>query len=212
MSAVGTLGFWVLGALFLNFLVRLGLALSLPIVFQEAHYWEWSRYPSLGYLDQPPLIAWIGGIFERVFRTGPGPGLRIASLLLGTGVFGLIYRIGIQLLPGRDAALRALFFALAVPGTTPTDAFRRGDVNDDARVDISDGVGLLGFLFLGGSAPGCTDAADANDSGDVGLSDAIFIFGFLFLGGDPPPAPGPVNCGPDPDGSVFLGCESYESC
>ena len=67
--------------------------------------------------------------------------------------------------------------------------FRRGEVNEDERVDLSDAIAILGWLFLGGRVPRCEDAADTNDSGRVDLSDGVYLLGHLFLGGPEPPAP-----------------------
>ena len=88
--------------------------------------------------------------------------------------------------------------------------FKRGDANVDANVDISDPVFVLEFLFVGGQATSCNDAANANDDGSVDLSDAVFVLAFLFQGGPPPPAPF-GECGVDPTSDV-LGCDSYRFC
>ena len=58
--------------------------------------------------------------------------------------------------------------------------FLRGDSNDDGSVDISDAVSVLGYLFQGGNAPYCADAADANDDGQVDIGDPILILRSLF--------------------------------
>jgi hypothetical protein len=58
--------------------------------------------------------------------------------------------------------------------------FLRGDSNDDGYVDISDAVSVLGYLFQGGNAPYCADAADANDDGQVDIGDPILILRSLF--------------------------------
>ena len=55
---------------------------------------------------------------------------------------------------------------------------------------------------------------NADDSGIVDLSDPILNLTFLFLGGVEIPAPGPLDCGPDPtdDGpgtDTDLGCEEF---
>jgi hypothetical protein len=65
---------------------------------------------------------------------------------------------------------------------------------------------LLWFLFLGGNALDCADAADTDDDGTLGISDSIAILGFLFARDAPPPGPGPAGCGgdPSPDG---LSCD-----
>jgi hypothetical protein len=91
-----------------------------------------------------------------------------------------------------------------------TPRFRRGDANGDGNIDITDGIFTLGFLFLGGRAPGCPKAADANDSGVLDITDAIFVLNFLFLGGRAPPAPHPT-CGED-ETEDALACETQAAC
>ena len=86
--------------------------------------------------------------------------------------------------------------------------FRRSDTNSDGSVDLSDGVAILSFLFLGHSAPECVASADTDDSGDLDLSDGIAIFNFLFLGAAPPAPPGPEDCGTDPTPDS-LTCDAY---
>ena len=86
--------------------------------------------------------------------------------------------------------------------------FRRGDVNNDGAVDISDGIRIVNRLFLGAGPFVCNDAADANDSGVIDLSDAIGVFGFLFQGALPPRDPGPFDCGIDPTDDALDCAES----
>ena len=78
------------------------------------------------------------------------------------------------------------------------ESFRRGDATADGGIDLSDGVSILNWLFLGGPQPPCQDAADTNDSGGIDLSDAVSILNFLFLGGVEPAPPGPTDPGVDP--------------
>lgn len=78
------------------------------------------------------------------------------------------------------------------------DTFRRGDVNGDSQLNISDPSALLVWLFMGAADPSCMDAADADDSGTHEITDAILILNWLFVGGAVPPAPGPLECGEDP--------------
>ncbi|HVR73835.1 MAG TPA: dockerin type I domain-containing protein, partial [Planctomycetota bacterium] len=68
----------------------------------------------------------------------------------------------------------------------------------DGIVNITDAVGLLSYLFTGGTAPACEDAGDANDDGRLDISDPLSILGYLFLGSAEPPPPGPRVCGTDP--------------
>jgi hypothetical protein len=86
--------------------------------------------------------------------------------------------------------------------------FRRGDINDDGLVDLSDVVALLSYLFLDGWPPSCPDAADVDGEGDqLELTDAIYLLSALFLAGPPPVSPGPETCGA-PAGYRFLPCSS----
>ena len=115
---------------------------------------------------------------------------------------------------GRDLAIggrcAAGGWVVVVFGGSRTNArFIRGEVNQDGRVDISDAVMILGFLFLGGVTPGCLAAADADDSGTIEITDAVFLLGALFLGNNAIPAPYP-DCGTDPTASSEPGCR--EGC
>jgi len=92
----------------------------------------------------------------------------------------------------------------------PLKRFRRGEVNGDGKLDLSDAVVTLEFLFLGAAEPDCLDATDGNDSGSVDLSDAVYALGYLFLGTAPPPEPFP-ECGSDPTPDE-LGCGDFPSC
>ena len=94
------------------------------------------------------------------------------------------------------------------PGSIPSP-FRRGDSNGDGKMNVSDPIRILIYLFANGSLrPPCVESADVNDDFKVDLADAVYGLAFLFARGPPPPAPFP-RCGPDatPD---LLGCESYE--
>lgn len=107
-----------------------------------------------------------------------------------------------------DATSSDLSFDLeliAVSRSGPVVAtFVRGDANQDARVDISDALKILFYLFAGASST-CPDALDGDDSGDISLTDAIYLLRYLFQGGDTLPAPFPA-VGADPTQDT-LGCE-----
>jgi hypothetical protein len=64
-------------------------------------------------------------------------------------------------------------------------SFRRGDVNSDTELDITDPLKLLTFLFLGGDPLPCEDAADIDDNSQLEITDAFVILRFLFLGFHP---------------------------
>lgn len=83
-------------------------------------------------------------------------------------------------------------------GTPPTGGRQLpGDCNQDAVLDISDAVCLLGHLFLGSPArlpcgggtladQGNVTLLDVNGSGQVDLSDGVYVLAFLFSGGPAP--------------------------
>ena len=75
--------------------------------------------------------------------------------------------------------------------------FRRGDVNDDGKRNVTDAVRLLTHLFAGETRLVCPKAADVDDSGALELTDAVLLLEYLFLHGPEPPLPF-LNCGIDP--------------
>lgn len=76
--------------------------------------------------------------------------------------------------------------------------FLRGDSDGNGRVEITDSVFILNYLYQAGKAPTCMDAADANDNGRIDQADADYILSYLFKGGAAPPSPGPTTYGDDP--------------
>jgi len=74
--------------------------------------------------------------------------------------------------------------------------FKRGDINQDGKIDLADPITLLGYLFASKPRPDCPDSADANDDGKLDLADAVRILGYLYAGAGPLPKPFLV-CGVD---------------
>jgi len=93
----------------------------------------------------------------------------------------------------------------------PQGGFRRGDADGSGKLDLTDAIATLQFLFMGGTAPACKDAADTDDSGKLDLTDAISSLQFQFMGGPPPASPGPTTCGPDPTADEYVEC-TYTTC
>jgi hypothetical protein len=104
-------------------------------------------------------------------------------------------------------------------GGPPPPEFLRGDTTGEGTLNITDGVNIFNWLFLGGQTPGCLEAANPNDGAVINITSGVYLLNFLFLGGPSPPAPGPPTtgggtpCGPDPVGSPSnLGCLQYNGC
>jgi len=69
-----------------------------------------------------------------------------------------------------------------------------GDVNGDQRIDVSDPIHLMNFLFMGGPSPAplaCEPFAavqngDIDGSGAYEITDPIRLLDYLFQGGPEP--------------------------
>ncbi len=92
--------------------VRVYVAWSTPLSFDEAYYWLWSKNLAWGYFDHPPLIA-------AVIRAGTALfgdtsfGVRFVPLLLSIAGTWAIWRAAAILLKSEYlAGLAALFFNL----------------------------------------------------------------------------------------------------
>jgi hypothetical protein len=135
-----------------------------------------------------------------IYRVLPGAPEGPTALLNRTRMYGAPIFVSniFSREPGEtpiDPALSDGSIEILPPLTSPF--FIRADSNNDKKVDISDAVWTLSYLFLGGPDHACPDAADSNDDGEVDISDAVFTLGFQFLGTRPPPPPFP-DPGPDP--------------
>lgn len=103
-----------------------------------------------------------------------------------------------------------------VVGPCTRNPFLRAHINEDNKVDLSDAVALLVYLFRGGVAPSCQQAADTNDDNKLDISDAVFLLGYLFTGGLRPADPfihaaSNTGCTLDPTPGGNLCCE-VSSC
>jgi hypothetical protein len=125
-----------------------------------------ATFPSGEAFVSPTYIAFRPGTFPFF----PGAGAEGGALAVVYSDFATINRVA-EVVP-------QLFFV-------------RGEVNADGEVNITDGIDLLNFLFLGGAPPEPVEAADINDDTSVDIGDAVYLFNFLFLGGQDIPAPFP---------------------
>ncbi len=117
--------------------------------------------------------------------------------------------------PGKIRLASAFWWLMArVAGWEESEGngeFLRGDANADERLDISDAITLLFYLFTGGSFLSCEDAGDANDDGELDTTDVVSILKYLFLVQEPPLPPF-SRCGPDPTDGDELTCRSFLPC
>jgi len=111
--------------------------------------------------------------------------------------------------PPENAAIKAI--SIVRKEDIIQEIFRRGDVDGNGNIELTDPINNLTYQFLGLYSPECLDACDWDDNGLVDISDPIANLTHQFLGGPPSPLPGVDSCGPDPtedDATVGgdLGC------
>ncbi|HER00451.1 MAG TPA: hypothetical protein ENO22_14010 [candidate division Zixibacteria bacterium] len=89
-----------------------------------------------------------------------------------------ILTLGVLLLAGSFLAQSNAFAASCCD--TP------GDANNDGNANVSDGVYIINYVFVGGDIPSCKEKGDANCDATINVSDAVWIINYVFIGGPPP--------------------------
>jgi 4-amino-4-deoxy-L-arabinose transferase-like glycosyltransferase len=80
--------------------------------YDEAYYALWARWPQLGYLDHPPLVAWMIRASVGLFGSSEF-GVRGLFWLQGEAIIVMIAWIGGRLFDERTAAMAALLWVAA---------------------------------------------------------------------------------------------------
>jgi dolichol-phosphate mannosyltransferase len=91
-------------------LVYLGAVELLP---EEAYYWNYSRHLDFGYLDHPPMVAWLIRMGTTVFGQSQF-GVRVGALCCGILTSIFTYRLTRNLF-GEASALAAMVLAQTLP-------------------------------------------------------------------------------------------------
>lgn len=99
------------GITLLATLLRMVLAATLPLVADEAYYWEWSRYLAFGYFDHPPVIAWLVAFGTAVFGDTT-LGVRFFPVLCGAIAAFALADVAERLAGARAARFAALLLAV----------------------------------------------------------------------------------------------------
>jgi dolichol-phosphate mannosyltransferase len=105
VAAVGVVGY-----LFLLRLFYLGLP---DLMMEEAYYWNYAQRPALGYLDHPPMVAWLIWLGTAVFGDTE-TGVRIGAFVCWcvTGLFGYLMA---KEMTDKSTALRSLLLLAVLP-------------------------------------------------------------------------------------------------
>ncbi|HEU4842913.1 MAG TPA: glycosyltransferase family 39 protein [Burkholderiaceae bacterium] len=117
---------------------RAAIACHLPLFFDEAQYWTWSRQLDWGYFSKPPMVAWIIRAFA-VFGDSELT-VRLGTLLLHPITAGLVYVIGRRMFGAAAALLAALLFI-----SLPLVGFNSLFMTTDAPLFLCWGLAVLGL-------------------------------------------------------------------
>lgn len=132
---------WVI--LGIALLLRLVLAARVPMVQDEAYYWEWSRRLAPGYFDHPPAIAWSVWLGTRLFALLGLPlsplAVRFVPVLEGT-----IAAAATMLIAGRLGGAGAARLAAIVMSVMPLAAAGLVLATPDAPLLAATAVGCYG--------------------------------------------------------------------
>jgi dolichol-phosphate mannosyltransferase len=93
--------------------LRLIYAGSVELMPEEAYYWNYSRHLDYGYLDHPPMVAWLIRAGTSLFGQTE-LGVRAGALLCGAVTSVFIYKLARNAF-GEASALAALLLAQSLP-------------------------------------------------------------------------------------------------
>jgi dolichol-phosphate mannosyltransferase len=102
-----------IGLIIYAFALRLAYLGSVELLPEETYYWNYAQHLDIGYLDHPPMVAWLIRLGTAVFGQSQF-GVRIGALCSGVIASIFIYRLTRNLL-GEAAATAALTLAQILP-------------------------------------------------------------------------------------------------
>jgi 4-amino-4-deoxy-L-arabinose transferase-like glycosyltransferase len=93
--------------------IRLFVAFHFPLTEDESYYWSWSRHPAFGYVDHPPMVAWLIALTAPLGRS---PGLVRLPFVLCEGATALVLaQTALAIGGGARAATAAGITFTAIP-------------------------------------------------------------------------------------------------
>jgi dolichol-phosphate mannosyltransferase len=93
--------------------LRILYAARVELLPEEAYYWSYARHLDYGYLDHPPMVAWLIAGGRLVFGDGEF-GVRVGALTCAAVAALFVYRLARNLF-GRDAALASVALLQTLP-------------------------------------------------------------------------------------------------
>lgn len=149
---------FVLAAVLYSVLLRLVYVGQVELLFEEAYYWNYAQHPDFGYLDHPPMVAWVIEAFITLFGSNEF-GVRAGALFFWMVTAFFSWKLASEAFD-RAIALRVLLLLATLPiyfsigwfisPDAPLTAFwamalyfiRRIVANDDRRAWLGLGLAL----------------------------------------------------------------------
>ena len=97
----------------ISVIVRLLCAATVELLPEEAYYWNYSQHLDIGYLDHPPMVAWLIRLGTAAFGNTE-LGIRAGAILCNALASVFIYKLTRNLF-GAPSALIALLFMQLLP-------------------------------------------------------------------------------------------------
>jgi dolichol-phosphate mannosyltransferase len=104
---------WALGVLAVSVSLRLIYGARIELMPEEAYYWNYARHLDYGYLDHPPMVAWLIWAGTAVFG-GAEFGVRLGAVCCGLVATFFVFRLTRDLF-GTASALVSVALMQALP-------------------------------------------------------------------------------------------------
>ena len=104
---------FAIGIIAYSVVLRLLCAGSVELLPEETYYWNYSQHLDFGYLDHPPMVAWLIRLGTLIFGQTEF-GVRAGALCCGAITSVFVYRLARNLF-GEASALAAMLLAQTLP-------------------------------------------------------------------------------------------------
>lgn len=105
---------YFIGFIGLLFLIKIFVALYLPLGNDEVYYLSYARYPSYHYYDHPLLVGWFLKVFSFNLLFENTLLFRLFSLFLSLGTTILVYKTVVHIANNRAAQIAVIFFLSSI--------------------------------------------------------------------------------------------------
>jgi dolichol-phosphate mannosyltransferase len=102
-----------IGAIVIAVGLRLFYGARVELLPEETYYWSYARHLDFGYLDHPPMVAWLIAAGRALFGDGEF-GVRVGAFFSAVVAAAFMYRLTRRLF-GADAALAAVLLLQTLP-------------------------------------------------------------------------------------------------